>query len=224
MAATDVAPSRLGRRRARGPALPRRPCRRSVSVGVMVFNETPDGAVDRRRPTTPSCARALTGWRAARPHRDRRRDRQPALKLLDGAPEGTRPPAAIVCSRTAARPTAPTRSRPRSRPPRQHIPRRHGRARHAERHDQRPGPQRHARSPCPCRPTPSCSRRSRARPAAAYAVQDASRLNAVYAQLGAKLGHQPRQARRSPPSFAGAALLLLLLGSALSLRWFGRLI
>ena len=56
-----------------------------------------------------------------------------------------------------------------------------------------------------------------------YAVADAGHLNAVYEQLGAKLGHRHVK-QKVADEFAGGALVLLLLGSAMSLRWFGRLI
>jgi Ca-activated chloride channel family protein len=56
-----------------------------------------------------------------------------------------------------------------------------------------------------------------------HAVQDASQLNSLYAQLGVKLGHQTVK-RQIADEFAGGALVLVLLGSGMSLRWFGRLI
>jgi Ca-activated chloride channel homolog len=45
----------------------------------------------------------------------------------------------------------------------------------------------------------------------------------VYRQLGTKLGHHTVE-RKLQAGFAGAALALLVLGGALSLRWFGRLL
>ncbi len=56
-----------------------------------------------------------------------------------------------------------------------------------------------------------------------YAVTDAGRLKDVYRQLGSQLAHTGRQ-REITVYFVGAGLLLLVLGSALSLLWFGRLI
>jgi Ca-activated chloride channel family protein len=56
-----------------------------------------------------------------------------------------------------------------------------------------------------------------------FAVQDATRLDAVYRMLGTKLGHH-KVTHTLEAGFAGAALALLALGSALSLRWFGRLV
>jgi Ca-activated chloride channel family protein len=56
-----------------------------------------------------------------------------------------------------------------------------------------------------------------------YTAADASHLSAIYRQLSARLSH--RSERRDLTSyFLGAALGALLLGSALSLAWFGRLI
>jgi Ca-activated chloride channel homolog len=57
----------------------------------------------------------------------------------------------------------------------------------------------------------------------AFTASDATGLSAVYAHLAARLGHkQVKQEITS--SLAGGGLVLLLLGSALSLRWFGRLV
>ncbi len=57
----------------------------------------------------------------------------------------------------------------------------------------------------------------------AFTAADAGRLSAVYAHLAAKLGHKHVQHEISS-TFAGGGLVLLLLGSAMSLRWFGRLV
>jgi Ca-activated chloride channel family protein len=55
----------------------------------------------------------------------------------------------------------------------------------------------------------------------AFTVGDAAHLSAVYGHLAAKLGHK-RVESQITQAFAGAGLALLLLGSALSLSWFGR--
>jgi Ca-activated chloride channel family protein len=56
----------------------------------------------------------------------------------------------------------------------------------------------------------------------AFTAGDAARLNAVYTRLGRQLSH--KQAKHEmTASFAGGGLVLLLLGSAVSLYWFGRL-
>jgi Ca-activated chloride channel family protein len=56
-----------------------------------------------------------------------------------------------------------------------------------------------------------------------FKASDAAGVNAAYAHLAAHLG-QKQVKQEITTSFAGAALLLLLLGSALTLRWFGRLV
>jgi Ca-activated chloride channel family protein len=54
-----------------------------------------------------------------------------------------------------------------------------------------------------------------------FSASDAGRLTAVYAHLAARLGHK-RVLKQITSLFAGLGLVLLLLGAALSLRWFGR--
>ncbi len=56
----------------------------------------------------------------------------------------------------------------------------------------------------------------------AYTAADAAGANAVYAHLATALGHKNVR-REITASFAGGGLALLLLGSVLSLAWFGRL-
>jgi Ca-activated chloride channel family protein len=56
-----------------------------------------------------------------------------------------------------------------------------------------------------------------------FASASAGRLSEVYQRLGSELG--TRQANREiTPAFAAGAALLLLTGTGLSLRWFGRLV
>ena len=57
----------------------------------------------------------------------------------------------------------------------------------------------------------------------AFRTADAERLRAVYERLGSQLGTTEEE-RELTSGFAGAALVLVLLGSALSLRWTGRLV
>jgi Ca-activated chloride channel family protein len=57
----------------------------------------------------------------------------------------------------------------------------------------------------------------------AYTAADASKLKDVYHRLGSLLGSK-NEKREITAGFAGGGLALLLLGAALSLRWFGRLI
>lgn len=57
----------------------------------------------------------------------------------------------------------------------------------------------------------------------AYTAADAGRLSQVYEDLGSRLGRRVEQ-RELTSGFAGGALVLLLVASASSLRWFRRLI
>lgn len=56
-----------------------------------------------------------------------------------------------------------------------------------------------------------------------FTAADTKGLSAVYAHLGKQLGHK-KVNREITASFAGGALVLLLIGSVFSLRWFGRLV
>jgi Ca-activated chloride channel homolog len=57
----------------------------------------------------------------------------------------------------------------------------------------------------------------------AFTAANAAGLSAVYSHLAAQLGRKHVE-HEITASFAGGGLVLLLLGSALSLRWFGRLV
>jgi Ca-activated chloride channel family protein len=57
----------------------------------------------------------------------------------------------------------------------------------------------------------------------AYTAESANRLEEIYQQLGSKLGHKD-QKRQITSVFAGGGLALLLVGMAMSMRWFGRFI
>jgi len=57
----------------------------------------------------------------------------------------------------------------------------------------------------------------------AFSASDATGLRTVYEHLAAQLGRKHVKDQITA-SFAGGGLVLLLLGSALSLRWFGRLV
>jgi Ca-activated chloride channel homolog len=216
MAATDVKPSRVRAvERAAARLVAEVPSH--VSVGVMVFDQIPDVV---QSPTTDRAAdrRALTGWR---PHGGTAIGTaiEVALGQLAGqGAKGTRPPAAIILisdgsSTSGTSPLAAAR-----RAARLHIPidtvalgtatgtiTVHGRV---------------ERVP----PDPTLlAAIARASHGNTYTAQDAGRLSAVYEKLGVKLSHR-RVVDRLDAGFAGAALVLVLLGSTLSLRWFGRLI
>jgi Ca-activated chloride channel family protein len=55
-----------------------------------------------------------------------------------------------------------------------------------------------------------------------FAAPSATQLSAVYSTLGSRVGYDTKQ-RELTALFAGAGAVLLLLGSALSAVWFGRL-
>lgn len=57
----------------------------------------------------------------------------------------------------------------------------------------------------------------------AFTANDTAGLHAIYQHLAAQLGHKQVK-NEITASFAGVALALLLVGSLLTLRWFGRLI
>jgi Ca-activated chloride channel family protein len=57
----------------------------------------------------------------------------------------------------------------------------------------------------------------------AYTAADSAHASAIYAHLATQLGHK-KVKRELTADFAGGGLALLLLGSGLSLFWFGRLI
>ena len=57
----------------------------------------------------------------------------------------------------------------------------------------------------------------------AFTATDAKGLDTIYQRLGAELGHT-KVKHEITSSFAGGGLVLLLLGGAASLAWFGRLI
>lgn len=57
----------------------------------------------------------------------------------------------------------------------------------------------------------------------AFTAADQSKLESIYSKLGTKLSSKPEE-REVTAAFAGGALLLVLVGSGLSLAWFGRLV
>ncbi len=85
--------------------------------------------------------------------------------------------------------------------------------------DPRPG-----RSPSRSRPTTaSLHAIAQASGGKSFTAESADDLSAVYERLGSQLGTK-KEPRQITAGFAGAGLALLVLGAALSLRWFGRLI
>jgi len=57
----------------------------------------------------------------------------------------------------------------------------------------------------------------------AYTAQTATGLKEIYESLGSQLGHE-NQKREITSAVTGGGLALMLVGVAMSLRWFGRLI
>jgi Ca-activated chloride channel family protein len=57
----------------------------------------------------------------------------------------------------------------------------------------------------------------------AFATADADKLKSIYANLGTRLAARPVQ-KELTAAFVAGSLALLLVGGALSLRWFGRLV
>jgi Ca-activated chloride channel homolog len=55
-----------------------------------------------------------------------------------------------------------------------------------------------------------------------FATADASKLNAIYKSLGSRIGFR-KERRELTAAFAAGGLVLLMLGGAFSLAWFGRL-
>ena len=80
-----------------------------------------------------------------------------------------------------------------------------------------------ARRPSACpRTPPACSRVAQASGGRTFSAQDASQLDAVYRRLGSQVATE-RRPREITASFAAGALVALVAGGLLSLRWFGRL-
>jgi Ca-activated chloride channel homolog len=69
----------------------------------------------------------------------------------------------------------------------------------------------------------SLGRVARASGGQTFTADNASDLKRVYQKLGSQLGTEKRK-RQLTSSFAGGALVLLLVGAGMSLAWFGRLV
>ena len=224
MTATDVQPSRLvAAKRAARRFVDEVPDR--VNVGLVAFNSTP------RVLQSPTRDREVVegGDRqhgVERRHGHRRGDRDRHLARCDrtdGAGE-RRPPAAILLlsdgkstSGRDAVAAAPRRREARGPVYTVVLGTDAG-------HDHRPaGRRRHAP---PARPARSPSRwpRSPGRPAARPTPPRPRRgLKEIYESLGSQLGHE-NQKREITSAVTGGGLVLMLVGVAMSLRWFGRLI
>jgi Ca-activated chloride channel homolog len=219
MEAQDVQPSRLvAVRRAATTFVDGVP--KQVNVGVMAFNQTPTIL---QSPTTDRIAvkAALQRLRSSGGTATGNAVRA-AVRILTAGP-GKPPPAAIVLlsdgkSTSGVSPVAAAQEAGRRHIPIYTvalgtptgtitIPRRGGGT------ETRPVP-----------PDPETLRQiAAASGGQAYQAADAQRLSQVYERLGSQLGRKnvPRQISSL---FAAAALVLLLAGATLTLRWFGRLI
>jgi Ca-activated chloride channel family protein len=222
MTATDVQPSRLvAAKRAARRFLDQVPGR--VNVGVLAFNQSPrvlqSPSRDRRAVhaaidgLTPSGGTATGEAIAAATRSVRDRD----------ADLATQPPAAIVllsdgASTSGVDPLAAAREARRLEVPIYTVavgtedgtitvPRRGGGT------EVRPVP-----------PDPdSLAEIARASGGESFTAETADGLEQVYEDLGSQLGHEDEQ-RPLTSAFAGGALVLLLAGIGMSLRWFARLI
>jgi Ca-activated chloride channel homolog len=224
MAATDVPPTRLEAARAAARRFVAQ-VPKSVNVGVMALSSTPrvlssptrdreaiDAALDQLAP------RGGTGTGEAI---------QTATRILSRAPGvgRKRPPAAIVLISDGAStgkvdPVAAAQAARRARIPIYTVALgtaqgtitvpRPGGQRGNETRRVPPDPQ-------------GMSEVAKASGGKSYTASDAGKLKDVYEHLGSLLGTK-KEKREITAGFAGGGLALLLVGAALSLRWFGRLI
>ena len=220
MLATDVAPSRL--------AAVKRAARRfvdevpeKVNVGILAFNHRPRllqspttdravarAAIDSLQPSgSTAIGDAIAASTAAlrRPSAERR---PPAAVVLLSDGKSARGSDPMVAARAAKRMKVPiytvTLGTERGTIT---VPRRGGGS------EVRPVP------PDPA----SLERIARASGGEAFTAETAAGLKQVYERLGSQLAHRDER-RQVTSAFAGGGLLLLLVGAAMSLRWFGRII
>lgn len=221
MAAADVAPSRLGAaERAAKLFLRRVPS--SVRVGLLVFNQKPrllQTPVKDHSLAAAALAQLQTGGHTA--VGDAITASLRSLQSLR-APNGKHIPGAIVLlsdgnSTTGANPVTVARQAGAA-----HVPiytvalgTQHGtiKVRHGSRT---------VNVPVPLEPG-ELTQIAQVSKGKVFTAADASGLRTVYAHLATQLGHKTSK-QEITASFAGAGLVLLLIGGALSLRWFGRLI
>jgi Ca-activated chloride channel family protein len=220
MASKDVNPSRLGAaQRADARFLAHVPS--TIRVGLLEFN---DAATVLQSPTTNhALTRAALVHLHANGHTAIGTAVQLATRILSGlrTPTGKHIPSAIVLlsdgsSTTGADPLAAAR-----RAGAAHVPvytvalgTAHGTI--AVKH-----PNGTKTVPVPLNPSElqQIATLSKGR---SFTIGSSAGLSAVYQHLAAQLGHRNVN-REMTASVAGAGLVLLLVGGALSLRWFGRL-
>lgn len=223
MQATDIAPSRLAAARAAGrrfvAGVPSR-----VNIGVIAFNQVArvlqsptrdrsavNDALDRMQSSggtaTGEAIQAATRALSRTPGVDGKRPPAAIVLLSDGA--STRGPDPLAAARAAGRLHIPVYTVALGTAGGTiTVPRPGGSG--TETREVPPDPQ-------------SLAAIAKASGGQTFTASDASRLSGVYERLGSLLGRK-NEHREITAGFAGGALALVLLGSALSLRWFGRLI
>jgi Ca-activated chloride channel family protein len=225
MSATDVAPSRLAAaKRAAVAFLDKVPAR--VNVGVMAFNSTPSVLLG---PTTDrTAARGAIASMKAGGGTASGSAIEAAVSVLRAPSAGVtaqmarKRPAAIVLlsdgsSTSGADPIAAARAAARAKVPVYTVAL--GTAEGTITVPRRGGGTLTKRVP----PDPAAlARIARTSGGKTFTAQTGAGLSAVYERLGSQLGHR-HEKRQVTQAFAGGGLLLLMLGGALSLGWFGRL-
>ena len=221
MAATDVSPSRLGAaEHAADRFLADVPA--SVRVGLMKFNQTP---VLLQTPSTDhSLARDALTQLHADGHTAIGSAITAALQVLGKlrSPNGKRVPSAIVVlsdgtSTTGVNPLQAARQAKAQHIPVYTVALGTSQGKITVHHGS------HTQSvPVPLSAT-ELGQIAAASGGRAFTANDAGHLSTVYSHLAAQLGHK-KVHQEMTATLAGAALMLLLFGCILSLRWFGRLI
>jgi Ca-activated chloride channel family protein len=224
MQATDVRPTRLSAARAAAKRFVAK-VPKTVNVGVMALSSKPRvlASPTRDRPAIGAALDQLT----ARGGTGTGEAIQAATKILRRAPgvRGKRPPAAIVLisdgsSTGKVDPVAAAQAARKLRIPIYTVALG---TRKGTITVPRPGDQGGTETrPVPPDPQ-SLAEVARASGGKAFTAADAGKLTDVYKNLGSLLGTKPAK-REITAGFAGGGLALLLLGAAMSLRWFGRLI
>jgi Ca-activated chloride channel family protein len=224
MASTDVAPSRLEAvRRAAGRFLDGAPSR--VVVGLIAFNQAP--AVLQSPTTDRTAVRSALARLRARGGTAIGNALQSALHVLGSVPgkRGMRPPAAIILLSDGTSTSGVDQLTQARQAGREHIPvytvalgTPNGTITEAL-------PNGHGATVVrPAPPDPQAlAKLSQASGGQAYTAANSGRLNAVYEHLGAQLGRRTVK-QEITAGFAGVGLVLLLAGSALTLRWLRRLV
>jgi Ca-activated chloride channel family protein len=222
MAATDVAPSRLGAgQRAASKFLSVLPG--AVRAGVLEFSVLPTVL---QSPTTDRAATrtALQQLRTPAGHTAIGDAIGVAVRVLSGlrSAGGRRPPGAIVLlsdgtSTNGSDPLAAAKQAATRHIPIYTVALGTARGTIAVRHGTRT-----TTVPVPLS-AKQLAQIAAASGGKAFSAADAGHLSAVYAHLATQLGHKHVK-HAMTASFAGAGLVLLLAGAVLSLRWFARLV